>query len=94
MSLRRAVLQTTVLAGIAGAVYLLVGAAKAADQAVKDPYAAGGWGSYAPAVDAVNSKVDGFGGRLANRSIYGSRGAFTVPLGANGTDRGILPKNR
>jgi len=80
MSLRRAVLQTTVLAGIAGGVCLPAGAAKA-DQAAKDPYAAGGWGSYAPAVDAINSKVDGFGGTLANRSIYGSRGAFTVPLG-------------
>jgi hypothetical protein len=71
--LLRAVPRTITLAGIAGTICLLVGPAKA------EP--AADWASYAPAVDAVNSKFDGFGGRLANRSIYGSRGAFTVPLG-------------
>jgi len=73
MSLRRAVPRTSTLAGIAGAICLLVGPAKA------EP--AADWASFAPAVDAVNSKFDGFGGSLAGRSIYGSRGAFTVPLG-------------
>jgi hypothetical protein len=34
-----------------------------------------------PAVDGFNFKLDGFGGTLANRSIYGAKGSFSVPLG-------------
>jgi hypothetical protein len=33
------------------------------------------------AVDGINGKVNGFGGRLANRSFYGSTGALSIPLG-------------
>ena len=33
-----------------------------------------------PAVDAVNEKVDGFGGVIANKSIYGVDGSITFPL--------------
>jgi hypothetical protein len=33
-----------------------------------------------PAVDGLNGKIDGYGGSVANRSIYGTTGSFTVPL--------------
>ena len=34
----------------------------------------------APAVDGVNEKFDVFGGSVANRNIYGTRGSLDVPL--------------
>src|ERR1700731_4176730 len=33
------------------------------------------------AVDGFNVKVDGLGGSIANRSLYGSQGAVAIPLG-------------
>src|SRR5690606_12326783 len=32
-----------------------------------------------PAVDGFNFKFDGFGGTLADRSLYGVKGSFSVP---------------
>jgi len=73
-----ALLRTTMLTSLLGAVYLSVGAGRAADMAplLKAP-------AYAdpPAVDGINGKVDAFGGTMANRSIYGSRGTVSIPLG-------------
>src|SRR5579883_217035 len=37
--------------------------------------------AYQPAVDGLNFKADGFGGTIANRSVYGSQGAVSIPLG-------------
>jgi hypothetical protein len=34
-----------------------------------------------PAVDGFNFKFDGFGGSLANRTVYGATGSFSLPLG-------------
>jgi hypothetical protein len=34
-----------------------------------------------PAVDAINEKFEGFGGSLANRSLYGVNGSLTAPVG-------------
>jgi hypothetical protein len=34
-----------------------------------------------PAVDAINEKLEGFGGSLANRSLYGVNGSLTAPVG-------------
>jgi hypothetical protein len=33
-----------------------------------------------PAVDGFNSKVDGFGGSIGNRAVYGAEGALSIPL--------------
>ena len=35
----------------------------------------------APAVDGFNGKLEGLGGSFADRSIYGAKGSFSVPLG-------------
>jgi hypothetical protein len=35
----------------------------------------------APAVDGINGKVDAFGGSIANRGVWGTKGAFSIPLG-------------
>ena len=51
--------------------------AQAADIAVKGPRIA----YPAPAVDGFNTKIDGFGGTLANESLYGAKGSFSLPLG-------------
>jgi hypothetical protein len=77
MPVRKALLQTTMLAGIVGAVYFSASSARAADTIPlkAPPYLP------APAVDYVNGKIDAFGGSLANRSIFGSKGALSVPLG-------------
>jgi hypothetical protein len=37
--------------------------------------------AYQPAVDGLNFKADGYGGTIANRSVYGSQGAVSIPLG-------------
>lgn len=57
---------------------LLSGAAWAGDNAAL--YSPAPLASTMPAVDGPNAKVEGFGGSLANRSIAGAQGAFTVPL--------------
>ncbi|MBX9827655.1 MAG: hypothetical protein K2Y27_21995 [Xanthobacteraceae bacterium] len=46
-------------------------------KAPADPYR-----TFASAVDGFNAKVDGLGGSTANQTVAGSRGAFTVPMGA------------
>ena len=62
------------LAGALGAVFLAANSARAEVLApTKTP--------YAPAVDGINGKIDGFGGSLANHGIYGSKGAISFPLG-------------
>jgi hypothetical protein len=74
-------LQTTMLAGVVGAAFLSARDAQAADLSVgtslpvKSVFAP----NYA-AVDGVNGKVEGLGGTLAHKSLYGSRGALSIPL--------------
>jgi hypothetical protein len=73
----RRVRSTTMFYGAVGATFLSV-SAYAGDIS---PYATKGINDYyGPAVDGVNSKVEPFGGRLANRTIAGSQGALSVPL--------------
>lgn len=66
------------LAGLVGGAYLSIQAGQAADlpaMVAKAPrYVVG------PAVDGLNGKVDAFGGSMANRGIYGAKGAVTIPL--------------
>jgi hypothetical protein len=33
-----------------------------------------------PAVDGINSKLDGFAGSVGNKTVYGAEGSFSVPL--------------
>ena len=33
-----------------------------------------------PAVDGINGKLDGFGGSVGNKSVYGVEGAYSIPL--------------
>jgi hypothetical protein len=80
MSVRKRLLQTTMLAGIVGSIYLSTNAraediATAANAAAFPPVAAG------PAVDGVNGKLEGAGGSLAGNSLYGVKGSLSVPLG-------------
>jgi hypothetical protein len=66
------------LAGLVGGVYLSNQPGHAADVsamvAKAPPYVVG------PAVDGLNGKADAFGGSMANRGIYGAKGAVTIPL--------------
>ena len=75
---RYQLLSTTMLSGVVGGVFLSTLTAGAADlytKAVADAY------QQLPAVDGVNSKVDGLGGSEHNKALYGSRGSLSVPLG-------------
>jgi hypothetical protein len=64
------------LSGLVGGVLLTTLDARASDLSATMPLA-----DFAPAVDGVNGKVDGLGGTLGHRSLYGSQGALSVPLG-------------
>src|SRR4029077_20063036 len=77
MSVRGKLLSTTMWSGLLGG--LLAGTAPgwAADIPVKAP----AYDVLAPAVDGPNSKFEGFGGSLADRSIYGAKGSLSLPLG-------------
>ncbi len=71
MRIRKALLRTTMLAGIVGATYLSARDVRAGESMFAPNYAA---------VDGINGKVEALGGSLANRSIFGSKGALSIPL--------------
>jgi len=77
MQRRNALLSTTTLSGVVGGVLLVASAANAADLSLltKAPEP-----PPAPAVDAFNTKVEGFGGTLSGKSVYGGLGSLTFPL--------------
>ena len=68
-----------ILAGILGGATLATSIATAADLTPYPalPAVAPVW----PAVDGINEKLEGFGGSLANRSLYGVNGSLTAPVG-------------
>ena len=72
MRVRKALLQTTMLAGIVGATFLSIRDAKAAEPVFAPNYAA---------VDGINGKIEGLGGSLAHKGLYGARGSLSIPLG-------------
>jgi hypothetical protein len=76
MPLRFSLLSSTMLSGIVGGVFLPVMAAQAADMTplIKAP------SFEQPAVDGLNWKAEGFGGSMADRTIFGSKGSFTAPI--------------
>jgi hypothetical protein len=78
MNLRRILLRTTMLSGLAGGVLLTALEPRAADLGATTPFANF---APAPAVDGLNGKIEGLGGSLGNRSLYGSEGALSFPLG-------------
>ncbi|MEX2035018.1 MAG: hypothetical protein WEA28_07490 [Xanthobacteraceae bacterium] len=81
VSVHRALLQTTMLAGVVGAAFLSARDAQAADLSVGSSLPVKS--VFAPnysAVDGVNGKVEALGGTLAHKSLYGSRGALSIPL--------------
>jgi hypothetical protein len=78
MKLRRVLLRTTMLSGLVGGLLLTALEPRAADLSATTPFANF---APAPAVDGVNAKVDGLGGSLGHRSLYGSDGALSIPLG-------------
>jgi hypothetical protein len=77
MLLRKALLNTTMLAGILGGTFLSVNRASAADLRALPQYPQL---SEQPAVDGFNTKFSGLGGTLAHRSLYGSEGSASIPL--------------
>src|SRR5438105_3438231 len=80
MSIRQGLLSTTMLAGVVGGVFLAVQVARAADLEPATPYFKAPPALFQPAVDGFNAKWDALAGTINSRSLYGSRGAFSVPL--------------
>lgn len=72
---------TTMLSGVVGCAFLAVTTAWADDLPLftKAPMATVA-PTLGPAVDALNEKLDVFGGSIANQSIYGVNGSITTPL--------------
>jgi hypothetical protein len=79
MSMRRTLLTTTMLTGIVGGVFLSVTRAGAADVAAV-PYYKAPVILEQPAVDGINGKVEAWVGNIDRLSLYGYRGAFSIPL--------------
>jgi hypothetical protein len=67
------------LSGVVGWAFLATSAALAADMSALSRPAAP---SYDPAVSALNSKIEGYGGSFANKTLYGAAGSLTAPVGA------------
>jgi hypothetical protein len=82
LSIRRALLQTTMLFGVAGGMHLAANTALAADMSPAPFYTPPVLPQ--PAVDGFNAKWEALGGSVSGHSWYGSRGAFTIPLGYQG----------
>src|SRR5262245_65940944 len=76
----KAFLRSTMLFGIVGAAYLSSNPAHAqVIEPARPSWIDPSW--YAPAVDGVNGRIEGFGGSLNQKSFAGVQGAIAVPLG-------------
>ena len=71
VGIRQSLLRTTMLVGVVGATYLFARDARAEPPAFAPNFAA---------VDGVNGKAEALAGSIANRSLYGSQGSFSIPL--------------
>jgi len=80
MSNRCILRSTTMLSGVVGCAFLAVTAAWADDPLLTKAPLATIAAPLGPAVDAVNEKIDAFGGTIANQTIYGVNGSITTPL--------------
>lgn len=79
MSGRAVLLSTTMLSGIVWSA-VLTGQGAAADLYAKAPLVTLKDPLYLPAVDGLNGKAELLGGTLANKSLYGVRGALAIPV--------------
>jgi hypothetical protein len=70
---------TTMLYGVVGAAFLTLSVSAYAGDPLA--YSAKPITDYMPGVDGFNGKVEPFGGTIAKRSIAGSQGALSFPLG-------------
>jgi hypothetical protein len=66
------------LAGIVGGIYSMPHEARAADLNLAPLYARTPWA--ASAVDGFNAKWEALGGEINKKTLYGSRGALSIPL--------------
>jgi hypothetical protein len=83
MCKRKGLLQTTMLAGVVGAVFFLrMQNASAADLPAQLPVKAPPASVFMPAVDGINWKTGALGGTLANRTVGAWQGSLTIPLAA------------
>src|SRR5262245_28051695 len=80
MSVRAGLLSTTMLAGVVGGVFMTVQVARAADIEPVKPAFKALPALIQPAVDGFNAKWDALGGTITGRSLYASRGSFSIPL--------------
>jgi hypothetical protein len=78
MSIRKALLNSTMLASMVGGLFVSASAARAADISPLPYYKAPVLPE--PAVDGFNAKWEALGGTLSHRSLYGSRMALSTPL--------------
>jgi hypothetical protein len=67
---------TTMLSGLVGFSFLAATAAWAADLTL---YTKAPPVTLDPAVDGVNGKVDGYGGSIANKRMFGANGTLSLP---------------
>jgi hypothetical protein len=72
---------TTMLSGVVGWTFLAVWTAGAADMGVLTKAPPAPYQAFAPAVDAVNEKIEAFGGSVAGKSVFGVNGSVTLPMG-------------
>lgn len=70
----------TMLSGVVGWVFLATTSAWATDPMVTKAPPPTAETDSAPAVDAVNAKVEAFGGSVSNLGVYGAIGSVTAPL--------------
>jgi hypothetical protein len=70
---------TTMLCGMVGAAFLTLSVSAYAGDPLA--YSAKPITDYMPGVDGFNGKVEPLGGTIANRSIAGTQGALSFPLG-------------
>jgi hypothetical protein len=69
-------LSTTIVIASAGLALLSAPTVRAADLTLLTKAAP----TPPPAVDGFNGKIDGFGGSIGNKSVYGAEGALSTPL--------------
>src|SRR5947208_3988874 len=81
MSLRKALLETTMLVGIGAGAYPMVGPALAVDLPLAPAYKALPALADLPAVDGFNAKWEALAGGARGNRLYGSRAALSIPLG-------------
>ena len=71
---------TTMLSGVVGCGFLAASAAYAADISVFNKAPDAFASTFDPAVSALNAKLDGYGGSVGDKSVFGAKGSVSIPL--------------